>query len=144
MCSQTRNSCAKAFDHQSRSKNLKPKKNRGRGGSRLQGLNKSYKSIESDNVKRSITLKSTGRTPTLIENVTNKTVYNILRDNTKEAPSIENKLIKYHSEDVDPSLIYSLPYKITKSTTLQCFQFKITHGFYPTNAKPTKCKDPRD
>ena len=26
MCSQTRNSCAKAFDNQSRSKNLKPKK----------------------------------------------------------------------------------------------------------------------
>ena len=85
-------------------------------------------------MKRSITLKSTGRTPTLIENVTNKTVYNILRDNIKEAPTIENKLIKYYSEDVDPSLIYSLPYKITKSTTLQCFQFKTTQGFYPTNA----------
>ena len=30
MCSQTRNSCAKAFDNRSRSKNLKPK-NRGGG-----------------------------------------------------------------------------------------------------------------
>ena len=29
MCSQTRNSCAKAFDNQSRSKNLKPKKSSG-------------------------------------------------------------------------------------------------------------------
>ena len=29
MCSQTRNSCAKAFDNRSRSKNLKPKKSRG-------------------------------------------------------------------------------------------------------------------
>ena len=29
MCSQTRNSCAKAFDNRSRSKNLKPKKLRG-------------------------------------------------------------------------------------------------------------------
>ena len=44
MCSQTRNSCAKAFDNQSRSKNLKPKKSRGGGGqfdsppSRLIGL----------------------------------------------------------------------------------------------------------
>ena len=31
MCSQTRNSCAKAFDNQSRSKNLKPKNSRGGG-----------------------------------------------------------------------------------------------------------------
>ena len=31
MCSQTRNNCAKAFDNQSRSKNLKPKKSRGWG-----------------------------------------------------------------------------------------------------------------
>ena len=31
MCSQTRNSCAKAFDNQSRDKNLKPKKSRGGG-----------------------------------------------------------------------------------------------------------------
>ena len=31
MCSQTRNSCAKAFDYQSRSKNLKPKKIEGGG-----------------------------------------------------------------------------------------------------------------
>ena len=29
MCSQTRNSCVKAFDNRSRSKNLKPKKSRG-------------------------------------------------------------------------------------------------------------------
>ena len=29
MCSQTRNSCAKAFVNRSRSKNLKPKKSRG-------------------------------------------------------------------------------------------------------------------
>ena len=29
MCSQTRNSCAKAFDNRSRGKNLKPKKSRG-------------------------------------------------------------------------------------------------------------------
>ena len=29
MCSQTRNSCAKAFDNQARSKNFKPKKSRG-------------------------------------------------------------------------------------------------------------------
>ena len=32
MCSQTKNSCAKAFDNQLRSNNLKPKKSRGRGG----------------------------------------------------------------------------------------------------------------
>ena len=43
MCSQTRNSCAKAFDNRPRSKNLKPKKLRGGGGnltspSRLLGL----------------------------------------------------------------------------------------------------------
>ena len=31
MCSQTRNSCAKAFDNRLRSKNLKPKKSRGGG-----------------------------------------------------------------------------------------------------------------
>ena len=31
MCSQTDNSCAKAFDNRSRSKNLKPKKSRGGG-----------------------------------------------------------------------------------------------------------------
>ena len=31
MCSQTRNSCAKAFDNRSRSKNLKPKNSRGGG-----------------------------------------------------------------------------------------------------------------
>ena len=31
MCSQTRNSCAKAFDNRPRSKNLKPKKSRGGG-----------------------------------------------------------------------------------------------------------------
>ena len=31
MCSQTRNSCAKAFDNRSRSKNLKPKKLTGGG-----------------------------------------------------------------------------------------------------------------
>ena len=31
MCSQTSNSCAKAFDNQSRRKNLKPKKLRGGG-----------------------------------------------------------------------------------------------------------------
>ena len=31
MCSQTRNSCAKAFDNRSRSKNLKPKKSSGEG-----------------------------------------------------------------------------------------------------------------
>ena len=30
--------------------------------------------------------------------------------------------------------------KITKSTTLQYFQFKITHGFYPTNAYLKKGK----
>ena len=44
MCSQTRNSCAKAFDNRSRSKNLKPKKSRGGQfdpppPSRLLGLN---------------------------------------------------------------------------------------------------------
>ena len=32
MCLQTRNSCAKAFDNRSRSKNLKPKISRGGGG----------------------------------------------------------------------------------------------------------------
>ena len=107
---------------------------------KITSLKKSYKSIESDNVRRSITLKTTGRTLTPIENVTNKMVYNILRDNIKEAPTIENKLIEYYSGDVDASLIYSLPYKITKSTTLQYFQFKITHGFYPTNAYLKKVK----
>ena len=35
MCSQTRNSCAKAFDNRSRSKNLKPKKLRGGGGGQI-------------------------------------------------------------------------------------------------------------
>ena len=102
---------------------------------KIASLNKSYKSIESDNVKRLITLKTNGRTLTPIENVTNKMVYNIpLRDNIKEAPKIENKRIEYYSRDVNASLIYSLPYQITKSTTLPYFQFKVTHGFYPTNA----------
>ena len=107
---------------------------------KITSLKKSYKSIESDNVRRSITLKTTGHTLTPIENVTDKMVYNILRDNIKEAPTIENKLIENYSGDVDASLIYSLPYKITKSTTLQYFQFKITHGFYPTNAYLKKVK----
>ena len=111
---------------------------------KIASSNKSYKSMESDNVKKSIILKTTGRTLAPIENVTNKMVYNILGDNIKEAPTIENKLIEYHSGDVNASLIYSLPYKITKSTILQYFQFKITHGFYPTNAYLKKSKDPRD
>ena len=52
MCSQTRNSCAKAFDNRSRSKNLKPKKSRGGAGqfnpppsSRLPRVNKHAQSI---------------------------------------------------------------------------------------------------
>ena len=35
MCQQTRNSCTKAFDNRSRSKNLKPRKSRGVKASRV-------------------------------------------------------------------------------------------------------------
>ena len=38
MCLQTRNSCAKAFDNRSRSKNLKPKKSRRGGGGKTKFL----------------------------------------------------------------------------------------------------------
>ena len=35
--------------------------------------------------------------------------------------------------DNDLTLVYSTPFKITKSTKLQYFQFKINHGYFPTN-----------
>ena len=41
---------------------------------KIASLNKSYKNIESDNVKRSITLKTTSCTLTPIENITNKMI----------------------------------------------------------------------
>ena len=98
---------------------------------KIASLNKSYKSIESDNVKRSITLKTTGRTLTPIENITNRMVYNILRDNIKEAPPIENKLIEYYPGDVNASLIYSLPYKNHQKHDFTIFPIQDNTRFLP-------------
>ena len=66
MCSQTRNSCAKAFDNRSRSKSLKPKKKREGVNltpppppSRLLGLNRSLM-IESHNFEQYLNMTQLG------------------------------------------------------------------------------------
>ena len=67
MCLQTRNSCAKAFDNWSRSKNLKPKKSRRGGGktkflfaslgSSIVGFNKLVTIIPDENRKYSFLIE---------------------------------------------------------------------------------------
>ena len=68
-------------------------------------------------------------------------IYNLFRNEIADAPTVEKKLKKCFSADIDTTLIYSkLPYKITRSTTLQYFQYKVTHGYFPTNAHLNKIK----
>ena len=74
------------------------------------------------------------------DKITNKLVYNTLRDKTDKSTPTAEKKIKDLIGDVDCSLVYSMPFKITKSTMLQYFQFRINHGFLSTNSYPNKIK----
>ena len=49
--------------------------------------------------------------------------------------TLTNKLVYIHR-----SLAYSMPFRITKSTTLQHFKFKIHHGYLSTNSYLNKIK----
>ena len=97
--------------------------------------NKQRWTSNTDNKKQFIILPiTTGRNQTPINKMKNRVLYNIFRNNINETSIIENKLIEYYQGNVDTSFIYSLPCKITRSTTLQYFQFELTHGYQPTNA----------
>ena len=74
------------------------------------------------------------------DKITNKLVYNTLRDKTDKSTPTAEKKIKDLIGDVDCSLVYSMPFKITKSTMLQYFQFRINHGFLSTNSYLNKIK----
>ena len=74
------------------------------------------------------------------DKITNKLVYNTLRDKTDKSTPTAKKKIKDLIGDVDCSLVYSMPFKITKSTMLQYFQFRINHGFLSTNSYLNKIK----
>ena len=103
--------------------------------------NKQHWTSNTDNKKQFIILPiTTGRNQTPINKMKNRVLYNIFRNNIKETSIIENKLIEYYQGNVDTSFIYSLPCKITRSTTLQYFQFELTHGYQPTNACLIKIK----
>ena len=70
----------------------------------------------------------------------NKVFYNIFRNNIKNHQQSSTNSLNITKEMSLPRLSNSLPYKITRSTTLQYFQFKIIHGYYPTNAYLNKIK----
>ena len=74
------------------------------------------------------------------DKITNKLVYNTLRDKTDKSTPTAEKKIKDLVGDIDCSLVYSMPFKITKSTMLQYFQFRINHGFLFTNSYLNKIK----
>ena len=81
-----------------------------------------------------------GQSSVLILKAVHRDIYNLFRNEIADAPTVERKLKKCFSADIDTTLIYSLPYKITRSTTLQYFQYKVTHGYFPTNAHLNKIK----
>ena len=73
-----------------------------------------------------------GQTLIHINKLTNKLIYNILREKSTKPPTSEKKL-KEAIGETDISFVYCMPFIVAKSTTLQYFQFKINHGFFPTN-----------
>ena len=77
------------------------------------------------------TLNIGGRT-LKTDKLTNKLIYNSLRNKVSKKPTAEKKL-KQFIGDNDLTLVYGMPFKITKSTKLQYFQFKMNHGHFPTN-----------
>ena len=81
-----------------------------------------------------------GQSSVLIEKAVHRDIFNLFRNEIADAPTVEKKLKKYFSADIDTTLIYSLPYKISRSTTLQYFQYKVTHRYFPTNAHLNKIK----
>ena len=81
-----------------------------------------------------------GQSSVLIEKAVHRDIYNLFRNEIADTPTVEKKLKECFSADIDTTLIYSLPYKITRSTTLQYFQYKVTHGYFPTNAHLNKIK----
>ena len=66
------------------------------------------------------------------DKLTNKLIYNSSRNKVSKKPTAEKK-VKQFIGDNDLTLVYGMPFKITKSTKLQYFQFKINHGYFPTN-----------
>ena len=62
-------------------------------------------------------------------------IYNLFRNKIADASTVEKNASQLI---LTLPLIYSLPYKITRSTTLQYFPYKVTHGYFPTNAHLNK------
>ena len=81
-----------------------------------------------------------GQSSVIIEKAVHIDIYNLFGNEIGDAPTAGKKLKKCFSADIDTTLIYSLPYKITRSTTLQYFQYKVTHGYFTTNAHLNKIK----
>ena len=79
---------------------------------------------------RDQTLNIGGRT-LKTDKLTNKLIYNSLRDSIIKTNG--RKKLKQFIGDNDPTLVYGMPFKIIKSTKLQYFQFKLNHGYFPTN-----------
>ena len=86
------------------------------------------------------TLNIGGRT-LKTDKLANKLIYNSLRNKVSKKPTAEKKL-KQFIGDNDLTLVYSMPFNITKSTKLQYFQFKISHGYFPTNRYLNKVNKP--
>ena len=90
-----------------------------------------YANMQSEQDNMKVALK---REDTLIpiDKLTNRQIYNIISEKSVKPPTSEKYLIETLGK-TDISVVYCMPFIVTKNTTLQYFQFKIIHGFFPTN-----------
>ena len=87
-----------------------------------------YVNIQSQQDNLNVAVK-VGQTSIPIDKLTNKLIYNKLREKSAK-PSTSEKNLKDDIGETDISVVYRMPFIVTKSTTLQYFQFKTNHVFF--------------